>query len=150
MTDEITTCPPEPQEGQTPQQLAAGIKYWQGELHRLEKLQAFHQPAIYLPAQNAKRAYQDALEAATPDLIPGTRRLVHGYEGVIRDRKGKVVWACGHVHCNRDNDYWWQVGWVRYAARSCAITARGQWINEKPMTGYRGYGDKDKKREVQK
>lgn len=139
-----TAYPPEPEADYTPQQLVAGRRYWQGEEDRLDRLQAFGQPAIYKPAQDAKRAYQEALEVATAHMRPGTRKCGWKYEGVLRDPKGNVVWACGHVHCNRDLDYWWQGGWVRYAARSCAIWAKGQWIDGEPMTGNRGYGDKDK------
>lgn len=34
----------------------------------------------------------------------GTKKVPGGYEGVLRDAKGTVVWSCGHVHRNRDLD----------------------------------------------
>lgn len=34
----------------------------------------------------------------------GTKKVTGGYEGVLRDAKGKIVWSCGHLHRNRDAD----------------------------------------------
>ena len=39
-------------------------------------------------------------------LYPSTKRHPSGmYEGVIRDKnkRGAIVWSCGHHHKNRDN-----------------------------------------------
>ena len=35
---------------------------------------------------------------------PSTRRRLAGYEGVIRDEKDQILWACDHTHQNRDQD----------------------------------------------
>jgi len=41
-------------------------------------------------------------------LKPGTRlnplSSVGHWEGVLRDRSGRVVWACGHLHKCRDEN----------------------------------------------
>lgn len=50
----------------------------------------------------------------------GTRQspqsTVGHWEGVIRDTKGKIVWACGHLHHARDID----MRGAAVCARTCA------------------------------
>lgn len=54
------------------------------------------------------------------NLKAGTRQAptseVGHWEGVLRDSKGKVVWACGHLHHARDID----MRGANVSARTCA------------------------------
>ena len=44
------------------------------------------------------------------------RKNGYGWEGVLKDEAGRVVWACGHIHRNRDISS----GFAGKSAKSCA------------------------------
>lgn len=68
-----------------------------------------------------------ALDAFGRGMLSGlrnsTRRRGSFYEGVLRDAKNDVVWACGHNHRNRDQDWVPPRHWDAppiYSANTCA------------------------------